>query len=55
MGLYSAIQTVYANLNSYVEFNDLYTSNSGTTGGVKHGNLLSSISFIIYINDFPHL
>ena len=50
--LYNAIQTIYASSNSYVEFNDLYTSNFSTTRGVRQGDPLSSTLFSIYINDF---
>ena len=51
--LYDAIQTIYESSNSYVQINDMFSSNFNTTAGVRQGDPLSSTLFSIYINDFP--
>ena len=51
--LYSAIQAIYENLNSYVQINDIFTNKFTTTAGVRQGDPLSSTLFSICINDVP--
>ena len=51
--LYKTIETIYEEIECYVNINNLFIDKFTAEAGVRQGDPLSSTLFGIYINDLP--